>query len=820
MLKNLTIDNAPKSWGLTLRGVEIINTIRSSEPARRVSANGVSGNIAIRFPSKKMSRIIQAESKTLEYPVLLSLEFDPDVLEFYDQPPTVFLQYITSNGRRFSGGNTLDYFAITNSGAYYVECKRKEELLKISRKRPDHVSYDEISNRFYSPAFDRYLDGSGIGYRFITEEDINKVESENLDLLYGYQQENPTQSNINRLRNILKEEGFVHIDTLVGLGVSLSEIYHCIQTKICFFPISTRSLLHVDDRTVYASESHYKLLSAYKSGNTKDSDFNFNVENLDSELLSADGKDLERATYEFSLLHNIESTNDIESVGVQLGISTRSVYRKLKKIEEHSKSPIAALLPRKSHMGNRNSKIDPQIMSIIKAVSEEYYQSRTAVSKSEVHRIVKIKCQSKNLPAPTITTVSTYLNQLSDVQLAYSRVSGKKSYQMDIFNRGLEGELPFSRATRYLQHCHLDHTQIDLFTLTDNLKQSQKPWLTAIRDSYTGIFLGHYLTFRHPSYINVMMCIRNMVDQWGLVPESIFVDGGRELNCRSIERLCARYSISKTSREGNPKAGTTIERAFGVLNSKFFHNLEGNSKASKNVRQLTARDLPSNQAVWRLSDIDRLLVNLLQEYNRTYVEKGELSCLELSRQSIRMFGIKPDCKVSCDDEFFFNTLPTVNKGYVTIRKGRPVRYEKMDYWNVVFHQASPKGEQCDARWDPEDYRSLYIYFDKRWIKATTTAKVNVNTERRIISEELAIEQTAKDKANRNNSYKLTASIHKEKEAIVKFNGPSKMNKYNKVDESESVNDKVAVKPTIAIKEEAEYLDPWSLQVPNSIDRRK
>ncbi|MEX0608652.1 MAG: Mu transposase C-terminal domain-containing protein [Balneolaceae bacterium] len=769
-----------------------------------------------------MGRTIQAESKTLEYPTVLSLEFDPEVIEYYDQPPTLYLQYKTGNGRNHSGRQTLDYFVITKSYAYYVECKRKSELIKISRSRPDHISYDETNDRFYSPAMDRYFDGTGIGYQFITEDDINKIESENLDLLNGYQYGKLSKLAASLLKKTLHEEGFIHIDTLISTGISVEDVYRAILSKICFFPLKTHSLLNNDDRLIYKSEEHF-IHTYPKSDNSGfNCDDSLNLLNVDSKIIAATSMEIERASKEYQLLMSIQGSADIDRVASELELSKRTVYRKLNKIKKSDRSPVASLIANKADMGNRTPRLNPKVKSIIETVTEREYLSRKAVVKYEVYKLVKLECEASELPSPSPATIYKYLNDLSAVTSAYSRVSAKKSYQIDIYQRGLDGNYPFSRATRFLQHCHIDHTQTDVFTLTDYLTKARKPWLTAIKDSYTGLFLGYYLSFRNPSYISVMMCLRNMVRRWQLVPESIYVDGGKELNSRSIERLCAAYSITKASREGQPRAGTTIERAFGTLNTSFFHNLEGNSKATRNVRQITNKDLPANEAVWRLGDIDRIIDQVFQEYNRSHTEKGELSPLDLCEQSKEQYGLKPSCKIAFDDEFYFNSLPVVTKGYVTLRKGKPIRYEKMDFWNRKFHQVTTKGERCDARWDPEDYKSIYVYFCNKWIKAKTTDKVNANKEKRFITEELAIENTAKAKLNRQNSSKLTKAIIKEKGAIE--NERRLEEAHNEIPSLQPKRDyrtareeKGSEKRSESISEE--FVDPWSLDVPGFIDRR-
>lgn len=75
-----------------------------------------SGNVPVRYPSRKMGVIIQAESRTVEFAGVYLMEHDPAVLEFWDQPPPITLHYQVQqkNGRTRTIGvlHTPDYFVI------------------------------------------------------------------------------------------------------------------------------------------------------------------------------------------------------------------------------------------------------------------------------------------------------------------------------------------------------------------------------------------------------------------------------------------------------------------------------------------------------------------------------------------------------------------------------------------------------------------------------------------------------------------------------------------------------------------------------------
>jgi putative transposase len=70
---------------LTAQTIDLIAAIRAAPPSRRVQ--GRAKNVSGVYPSRKMGQTIQFESHTVELWAIYQMEHDPDVLEFYDQPP-------------------------------------------------------------------------------------------------------------------------------------------------------------------------------------------------------------------------------------------------------------------------------------------------------------------------------------------------------------------------------------------------------------------------------------------------------------------------------------------------------------------------------------------------------------------------------------------------------------------------------------------------------------------------------------------------------------------------------------------------------------
>jgi len=169
--------------GLPLVARNRVDEIRSSQPVRRVKGGG--GNFCIRFPSRKMRRIIQAESRTIELPFLIYCEFDPSVYEVWDQPTYLRRSYETLGGRRISGSHIPDYLVIRDCDIEFVECKPLVKLEGYRAKFLDLYARDD-NGLWTSPSGLRAAAEIGLGYRVWTTNLVTVTFIRNVDFLSDY----------------------------------------------------------------------------------------------------------------------------------------------------------------------------------------------------------------------------------------------------------------------------------------------------------------------------------------------------------------------------------------------------------------------------------------------------------------------------------------------------------------------------------------------------------------------------------------------------------------------------------------------------------
>jgi putative transposase len=154
--------------GITEEQKVLINNIRTSDPARRVKSGGK--NVLGFYSSKKMGLTIQFESHKRELSAIYLMEFDDDVYEFYDQPPSFKINYI-KNGINRGQRYTADFFIISKDFIGWEEWKTEEDLSILIQKSPERYQLDE-SVRWRCPPAERYANKHGLSFRIRSSNEI------------------------------------------------------------------------------------------------------------------------------------------------------------------------------------------------------------------------------------------------------------------------------------------------------------------------------------------------------------------------------------------------------------------------------------------------------------------------------------------------------------------------------------------------------------------------------------------------------------------------------------------------------------------------
>jgi putative transposase len=140
------------------------------------------------YPSKKMHCIIKAESHKVEFAFLLQVEHDDDVLEVWDQPPSIQLEYQDRRGRTQRPLHTADYFLFRYKEAGWVECKPTQELIRQARARTSRYQLDE-QGKWRCPPGEAFAAKYGLFYHVYASDQVNWAAQDNWLFLEDYYQD-------------------------------------------------------------------------------------------------------------------------------------------------------------------------------------------------------------------------------------------------------------------------------------------------------------------------------------------------------------------------------------------------------------------------------------------------------------------------------------------------------------------------------------------------------------------------------------------------------------------------------------------------------
>jgi putative transposase len=169
MLTETKLANWCQGLRLPRGTIEIIEKIRSSPPSRRVG--GGSQSMSGSYPSRKMGRMIQFESHTVELPLVYFLEHDPNVLEYYCQPAPIELHYLGPTGKKIVAVHPADYFVIWKDRAGWVEAKSADKLPRDAERSPHR--YQQIDDHWECPPGKAYAEPLGLCYVLHSSAEIS-----------------------------------------------------------------------------------------------------------------------------------------------------------------------------------------------------------------------------------------------------------------------------------------------------------------------------------------------------------------------------------------------------------------------------------------------------------------------------------------------------------------------------------------------------------------------------------------------------------------------------------------------------------------------
>src|SRR5260370_670064 len=599
--------------GFSRETQEVLIHIRSSPPSRTPGARR--GNMPVWYPSKKMHCIIKAESTKVEFPFLLQAEHDDDVLEMWDQPPSIPLEYLDKHGRLQQPMHTADYFVFRYRSCGWVECKPAQELSRLVEKQPNRYVQDS-QGVWRCPLGEAFVAKYGLTYQVWSSDNINWATQENALFLEDYYQDLDCLAVEDQTLAILyrwvEEHPGILLSDLQALSeVSADLINIAIARHDLYVDLATYRLSEPWRTPVFRSKSLARAAVQVRgqrnemllASQEKASRITPEGQAL---LEQASDVDLATAVFRNRVIHPDDYQDDAQAqtTETRAAVHPRTKQRwqqRYREAETQYGSGFLGLLPGYYNCGGTR-KISEEVIALIHRVLETHYDTVTRKPKRGAYGEYLNRSEEQHLEPVSQRTFYT--------EVQYH----KTSYEQILVREGTRAAYPFkdyvhesertvSRHGEYAwSMAHLDHTELYL-VLRDSITGHPfvKCWLTLLILSHPRRIASFYLTFDPPSYRSCMMALRLCVKRYRRLPTALTVDGGPEFASVYFEQLLALYRVRKHQRPAaEPRFGSPQERLFGTLETEFLSHLLGNTQATREPRTLTKATDPKRLAVWRL----------------------------------------------------------------------------------------------------------------------------------------------------------------------------------------------------------------------------
>lgn len=440
------------------------------------------------------------------------------------------------------------------------------------------------------------------------------------------------------------------------------------------------------------------------------------ADEVDRALRTASPEELRDANRRHEIMRAYMDTG---TVPPGVGVTRRAVQhwlRRYREAEERTGVGFIGLLPATHLRGNRTRKLPELTLRLTREAIDTLYSTAEGRGVETTHRLLQARCAERGVVAPSLKTFRREVKRARGPEQTRSRKGRRAAYQEETFHWELELTTP-RHGDRPFEIVHFDHTELDLeLVCSETARPLGRPWMTLVVDAFARRILVALCLFDPPSYRTLMLAVRELVRRYGRVPQSAVVDNGKEFRSVYFDALLARFECVKKLRPpAEPRAGSLCERLFGTANTEFVHNLAGNTKLTRNVREVTASVEPRGLALWTLPGFAERLGRWAYEVYDA-AEHPALGCSprEAFEVGIQRSGARAHRLVPYDETFRMATLPAAPRGAAKVDPQRGVKAHYLWYWAEAMRHPEVAGSRVPVRYDPFDVGIGYAYLRGRW----------------------------------------------------------------------------------------------------------
>ena len=742
--------------GVNERGRRLIESVRNGPPARAVT--GGRGNVTGRYPSLKMRRTIQYESRNCEFAFVISCEVDETIIEFWDQPCALSLEYQSKSkvegkpGRRVPVSHTPDFLVIGSEFVGFVECKLVDQLVKLSQKAPArYVGHAGAGWR--CPPGEAAAARYGLGYRVWTPAGLTPAFVDNMRFLEvewgGSTRTFPTAD----VERVIERVG-------AKPGITLEELVHEIGDPDLVHWSIFRRRVHVDLAANFLSHSDRVQVfvdgaaaAAWSAAVASVSDTGVtSADVLARSVLANYPQDaLLVAMERYRVLH---AAIKADLPARRLTGPKRATHKRwllaYRKAQRGCGIGLVGLCPKTHLRGNYHARFPPETYEVLEKVAAEEYEHRRGITATVAHAIAVGRCMGRGIPCMSYDGFLRFLER-RDQERAVARRQGSKAAAALAPAFGPRDPAVLGQGP--MDVVHIDHTVLDVLVRVGvgSAATEERLWLTLATCAWSRCVVGYDLSFDPPAVAGLFTAMRDVLDRQKRLPNQVVVDGGSEFDSVAFDQLCAACQIEKRKRPpSRPKFGSVVERVFGTTNSQFAHTLRGNTQLLKEPRRLSRDAAPAQDAIWRLSELDLALRRFLFELYPRQPHSGLEGMTPEARFEQGSATVGSGRRFSESSDVRFLLWPPYRRGTAMVNSRKGIHVEHVDYWHVDMLAAELAGKRVPVRVDPHDVTHVLAYLQGRWVlcRADCSAELAGYSRRQLRLASMVLHRRARDVGKR------------------------------------------------------------------------
>lgn len=611
MLTEQAFEHWAREIGYTEEAIAHLQEVRNSEPVRRVQGNA--GNVSGFFSSQTMKLTLQVESRKVEFAALRVLHFHEEgVLEIYDQPRRLVINYLSKSGRKVVVSYTPDFLVIRQTGACYEEWKPAEKLPQLAEESPNRY-VRQADGTWRCPPVEACLSDLGIGFRVRTSAELNPILVRNLSFLEDYydaqyEAQHLSQEAQSSVRMIVTQNPGIKLTALFEVAkATRDEIYLMLAMRLVYFDPKASLLIEPENVALYADQDTaglYARIKTFPTGLYHEGRSTFTLapgtnvlwdgklteiilvgeqevflQNQDQGVIGVPHQtfeDMVRRGVVQGVAREVEADSRQDAYKILTGAGKAALEKAVTRVEilqqERTGTTAKSVTDRTlrrwkknyrlsdaaygmgliglipQQKGNRTPRIPPKAYELMDRYAEGKYEQPEQKTKWAVWSLYQQESLRDGVYAVSYKTFTKYLNARPTHKQIERRQGSKAAYPHEPFYYSLDCDTP-RHGDRVFEIGHIDHTQLDVEVICLRpFMNLGRPWASFLIDAYSRRLLAVVLLFDEPSRRTEMLLIRECVRRHGRIPRIIVVDGGSDLNSVYFDVLLACLESHKQVR--------------------------------------------------------------------------------------------------------------------------------------------------------------------------------------------------------------------------------------------------------------------------------